>query len=107
MNSKMLMSREKSSLLASRDKHSIVRSFQDTLKESQKKSRQRASKVKGETLQIVPAALSTRALHDAEKLAKDAGGRLVITIFQHFLESRPFPALSRYFRGRNSPSNTI
>jgi hypothetical protein len=75
MNSKMLMSRDKTSLLASRDKHSIVRSFQDTLKESViKKSRQRASKVKGDDLPVVPVAVTSRALLDAEKLAKDAGG---------------------------------
>ena len=74
MNSKMLMSRDKSSLLASRDKYSIVRSFQDTLRESQRKSRQKASRMKGEIAPAVEPALTARAIFDAEKLAKDAGG---------------------------------
>ena len=75
MNSKMLKSRDKSSLLASRDKYSIVRSFQDTI-ESQRKSRQKASRIKGEPVQVIQPAITSRALLDAKKLAKDAGGEI-------------------------------
>ena len=83
MNSKLLKSRDRSSLLASRDKSSVVRSFQEaSFKESrQKKSKQRASRTNGDTIQdlsLVPQpaiAIPRRIVDDAEKLAKDAGGK--------------------------------
>ncbi len=82
MNSKKMKSRDRSSMLASRDKSSVVRSFQEaTVKESrQRKSRQRASRVKGDLMQelsVIPQpviVISRRIVDDAEKLAKDAGG---------------------------------
>ena len=71
MNSKMLMSRDKASLLASRDKHSVVKSFEATFKDDIKFSKQRVSRVKSDlTEKDENAAVPV----DAEKLAKDAGG---------------------------------
>ena len=78
MNSKMLMSRDKAGLLASRDKHSVVRSFQDTFIDDMKISKQRASRVASHnSIELLPGptALKVAAVpFDAEKLAKDAGG---------------------------------
>ncbi len=69
--------------MASRDKSSVVRSFQEaSFKESrQRKSKQRASRAKGDTVQelsIIPQpviAIPRIFVDDAEKLAKDAGGK--------------------------------
>ncbi len=70
-------SRDESNILASRDKHSVVRSFQASLKEDLKLSKQRSSKHKvhkneGDGVQIKSKALAVP--FDADKLAKDAGG---------------------------------
>jgi hypothetical protein len=73
------LSRDKASLLASRDKHSVVRSFQDTFIDDMKISKQRASRVASQNpveLMPGPTALKIAAVpFDAEKLAKDAGGK--------------------------------
>ncbi len=87
-------SRDESNILASRDKHSVVRSFQASLKEDLKLSQQRSSKHKvhkfeGDVVQIKSKALGVP--FDADKLAKDAGGRYLycshtigIHALQHF-----------------------
>jgi hypothetical protein len=79
MNSKMKMS-DKANILASRDKHSVVRSFQASFKEDIKFSKPRASRHRMSDefgrpkiefrvgAMVVP--------YDADKLAKDAGGKI-------------------------------
>jgi hypothetical protein len=78
MNSKMKIS-DKANILASRDKHSVVRSFQDTFKEDLKISKQRTSRRKAsEDLGTSSIEFGARAIavpYDADKLAKDAGGK--------------------------------
>lgn len=71
-------SRDESNMLASRDKHSVVRSFQASLKEDIKLSQQRSSrhrvhKNERDVVQIKSKAPGVP--FDADKLAKDAGGR--------------------------------
>jgi hypothetical protein len=80
MKSKGRTRDEPSIILASRDKHSVVRSFQESLIEDIKISQQRSSKHKvhkneGDVVQIKPKAL--RVPFDADKLAKDAGGKFI------------------------------
>jgi hypothetical protein len=69
--------RDESNILASRDKHSVVRSFQASLKEDFKLSQQRSSKNKVHRNEEVGVQVKSKALgvpFDADKLAKDAGG---------------------------------
>jgi hypothetical protein len=78
MNSKMKIS-DKANILASRDKNSVVRSFQDTFKEDLKFSKQRASRHKSNEEVGRPKTdfrVGAMAVpFDADKLAKDAGGK--------------------------------
>ena len=79
MNSKMKIS-DKANILASRDKHSVVRSFQDTFKEDLKFSKQRASRHRPSAEQGKPKhefrVGAMTVPYDADKLAKDAGGNI-------------------------------
>ncbi len=79
MNSKMKIS-DKANILASRDKHSVVRSFQDTFKEDIKFSKQRASRLRPSAEQSKPKhefrVGAMTVPYDADKLARDAGGNI-------------------------------
>ena len=79
-------SRDKSNILASRDKHSVVHSFQASLKEDLKLSKQRSSKVQqheGDRVLLKSTTIVTTI--DADKLAKDAGGRYIYVVFAAWL----------------------
>ena len=85
MKSKGRTREEPSIILASQDKHSVVRSFQASLKEDIKISQQRSSKHKvhkneGDVVQIKSKAL--RVPFDADKLAKDAGGKFIFMLYE-------------------------
>ena len=82
MNTSLAMSKEKSNLLASRDKTSVIRSFQATLENQSaiKPSIQRGSRIKqengtGPKIRL-DATISQHEskIDDADKIAKDAGG---------------------------------
>ena len=102
--------RDETNILASRDKHSVVRSFQASFQEDLKLSKQRSSRHKahtneGDGVQIKPKAPVVP--FDADKLAKDAGGRYLYSFPDMSLNTRMTELCSGFSRIRVKKSNNL